>query len=161
MYTEVQAGKTIRFSHDPTDINFKGKSLWNEWEYKKINMGIKNYSQKEIFGMQPTNYEFLDKIADVFLSQRECGNNNELIDTVSFYDNKMSSIVYDYYPFEVEIRDNNLYFFIITNRSEKKIMFSSSLNTDFDKLCDSLIKCIMTDVKKQIPKKFLKAKGFL
>lgn len=21
-------------------------------------MGIKNYSQKEIFGMQPTNYEF-------------------------------------------------------------------------------------------------------
>ena len=66
MYTEVQAGKTIRFSHDPTDINFKGKSLWNEWEYKKINMGIKNYSQKEIFGMQPTNYEFLDKIADVF-----------------------------------------------------------------------------------------------
>lgn len=41
MYTEVQAGKTIRFSHDPTDINFKGKSLWNEWEYKKINMGIK------------------------------------------------------------------------------------------------------------------------
>ena len=40
-YTEVQAGKTIRFSHDPTDINFKGKSLWNEWEYKKINMGIK------------------------------------------------------------------------------------------------------------------------
>ena len=25
--------KTIRFSHDPTDINFKGKSLWNEWEY--------------------------------------------------------------------------------------------------------------------------------
>ena len=140
MYTEVQAGKTIRFSHDPTDINFKGKSLWNEWEYKKINMGIKNYSQKEIFGMQPTNYEFLDKIA---------------------YDNKMSSIVYDYYPFEVEIRDNNLYFFIITNRSEKKIMFSSSLNTGFDKLCDSLIKCIMTDVKKQIPKKFLKAKGFL
>ena len=125
------------------------------------NMGIKNYSQKEIFGIQPTNYEFLDKIADVFLSQRECGNNNELIDTVSFYDNKMSSIVYDYYPFEVEIRDNNLYFFIITNRSEKKIMFSSSLNTGFDKLCDSLIKCIMTDVKKQIPKKFLKAKGFL
>ena len=123
-------------------------------------MGIKNYSQKEIFGMQPTNYEFLDKIADVFLSQRECGNNNELIDTVSFYDNKMSSIVYDYYPFEVEIRDNNLYFFIITNRSEKKMLFSSSLNTDFDKLCDSLIKCITTDVKKQIPKKFLKAKGF-
>lgn len=40
-YMEVQAGKTIRFSHDPTDINFKGKSLWNEWEYKKINMGIK------------------------------------------------------------------------------------------------------------------------
>ena len=159
MYTEVQAGKTIRFSHDPR--NFTGTSLYNEWEYKKINMGIKNYSQKEIFGMQPTNYEFLDKIADVFLSQRECGNNNELIDTVSFYDNKMSSIVYDYYPFEVEIRDNNLYFFIITNRSEKKIMFSSSLNTDFDKLCDSLIKCIMTDVKKQIPKKFLKAKGFL
>ena len=39
-------------------------------------MGIKNYSQKEIFGMQPTNYEFLDKIADVFLSQRACGNNN-------------------------------------------------------------------------------------
>lgn len=32
----------------------------------KINMGIKNYSRKEIFGMQPTNYEFLDKIADVF-----------------------------------------------------------------------------------------------
>ncbi len=29
----VSAGKTIRFSHDPTDINFKGKSLWNEWEY--------------------------------------------------------------------------------------------------------------------------------
>jgi len=107
----------------------------------KINMGIKNYSRKEIFGMQPTNYEFLD--------------------TVSFYDNKMSSIVYDYYPFEVEIRDNNLYFFIITNRSEKKMLFSSSLNTDFDKLCDSLIKCITTDVKKQIPKKFLKAKGFL
>lgn len=107
--------------------------------------------------MQPTNYEFLDKIADVFLSQRACGNNNELIDTVSFYDNKMSSIVYDYYPFEVEIRDNNLYFFIITNRSEKKML----LNTDFDKLCDSLIKCITTDVKKQIPKKFLKAKGFL
>ena len=50
-------------------------------------MGIKNYSRKEIFGMQPTNYEFLDKIADVFLSQRACGNNNELIDTVSFYDN--------------------------------------------------------------------------
>ena len=92
--------------------------------------------------MQPTNYEFLDKIADVFLSQRACGNNNE------------------YYPFEVEIRDNNLYFFIITNRSEKKMLFSSSLNTDFDKLCDSLIKCITTDVKKQIPKKFLKAKGF-
>ena len=112
-------------------------------------MGIKNYSRKEIFGMQPTNYEFLDKIADVFLSQRACGNNNELIDTVSFYDNKMSSIVYDYYPFEVEIRDNNLYFFIITNRSEKKMLFSSSLNTDFDKLCDSLIKCITTDVKKQ------------
>lgn len=111
--------------------------------------------------MQPTNYDFLDKIADVFLSQRACGNNNELIDTVSFYDNKMSSIVYDYYPFEVEIRDNNLYFFIITNRSEKKMLFSSSLNTDFDKLCDSLIKCITTDVKKQIPKKFLKAKGFL
>lgn len=41
MYTGVQAGKTIRFSHDPTDINFKGKSLWNEWEYLKINMGIK------------------------------------------------------------------------------------------------------------------------
>lgn len=52
-------------------------------------------------------------------------------------------------------------FFIITNRSEKKMLFSSSLNTDFDKLCDSLIKCITTDVKKQIPKKFLKAKGFL
>ena len=84
-----------------------------------------------------------------------------LIDTVTFCNNKMASIVYDYYPFEVEIRDNNLYFFIITNRSEKKMLFSSSLNTDFDKLCESLIKCITTDVKKQIPKKFLKAKGFL
>ena len=71
----------------------------------------------------------------------------------------MSSIVYDYYPFEVEIRDNNLYFFIITNRSEKKMLFSSSLNTDFDKLCDSLIKCITTDVKKQIPKEIFKSKG--
>lgn len=49
---------------------------------KKINMGIKKYSQKEIFGMQPTNYEFLDKIADVFLSQRACGNN---INRYSFF----------------------------------------------------------------------------
>ncbi len=96
----------------------------------------------------------------ITLTQKIRSYDKHLIDTVSFYDNKMSSIVYDYYPFEVEIRDNNLYFFIITNRSEKKIMFSSSLNTDFDKLCDSLIKCITTDVKKQIPKKFLKTKGF-
>lgn len=29
-------------------------------------MGIKNYSQKEIFGMQPTNYEFLDKLQMYF-----------------------------------------------------------------------------------------------
>lgn len=78
-------------------------SIKNKYGYKKL------FSEGD-FGMQPTNYEFLDKIADVFLSQRACGNNNELIDTVSFYDNKMSSIVYDYYPFEVEIRDNNLYF---------------------------------------------------
>lgn len=49
MYTEVQAGKTIRFSHDPTDINFKGKSLWNEWEYKKINMGIKKFSEGDFW----------------------------------------------------------------------------------------------------------------
>ena len=40
-YTRVQAGKTIRFSHDPTDINFKGKSLWNEWEYLKNKYGYK------------------------------------------------------------------------------------------------------------------------
>ena len=40
-YTGVQAGKTIRFSHDPTDINFKGKSLWNEWEYLKNKYGYK------------------------------------------------------------------------------------------------------------------------
>ena len=84
------------------------------------------------------------------LTQKIRSYDKHLIDTVTFCNNKMSSIVYDYYPFEVEIRDNNLYFFIITNRSEKKIMFSSSLNTDFDKLCDSLIKCIMTDVKKMI-----------
>ena len=155
----INAGKEIRFSHNPEA--YGECALKWEWDYLQEKHGYFALEKKEIFGMQPTNYEFLDKIADVFLSQRECGNNNELIDTVSFYDNKMSSIVYDYYPFEVEIRDNNLYFFIITNRSEKKIMFSSSLNTDFDKLCDSLIKCIMTDVKKQIPKKFLKAKGFL
>ena len=37
----VSAGKTIRFSHDPTDINFKGKSLWNEWEYLKNKYGYK------------------------------------------------------------------------------------------------------------------------
>lgn len=43
-------GKTIRFSHNPR--NFTGTSLYNEWEYLKINMGIKNYSQKEIFGME-------------------------------------------------------------------------------------------------------------
>ena len=95
------------------------------------------------------------------LTQKMRSYDKHLIDTVTFCNNKMSSIVYDYYPFEVEIRDNNLYFFIITNRIEKKMLFSSSLNTDFDKLCDSLIKCITTDVKKQIPKKFLKAKGFL
>ena len=39
MYTGVQAGKTIRFSHDPTDINFKGKILRNEWEYLKNKYG--------------------------------------------------------------------------------------------------------------------------
>lgn len=77
------------------------------------------------------------------------------------FGNKGYWYAYNQGQFEVEIRDNNLYFFIITNRSEKKMLFSSSLNTGFDKLCDSLIKCIMTDVKKQIPKKFLKAKGFL
>ncbi|MFR6215363.1 MAG: hypothetical protein ACLUJB_17465, partial [Coprobacillus cateniformis] len=36
-YTEVQAGKTIRFSHDPR--NFTGTSLYNEWEYKKNKYG--------------------------------------------------------------------------------------------------------------------------
>ena len=43
MYTGVQAGKTIRFSHDPR--NFTGTSLYNEWEYKKINTDILIYYQ--------------------------------------------------------------------------------------------------------------------
>ena len=95
------------------------------------------------------------------LTQKVRSYDKHLIDTVTFCNNKMSSIVYDYYPFEVEIRDNNLYCFIVNNDFCFKEKFWSSLNTDFDKLCDSLIKCITTDVKKQIPKKFLKAKGFL
>lgn len=33
----VQAGKTIRFSHDPR--NFTGTSLYNEWEYLKNKYG--------------------------------------------------------------------------------------------------------------------------
>lgn len=36
-YTGVQAGKTIRFSHDPR--NFTGTSLYNEWEYLKNKYG--------------------------------------------------------------------------------------------------------------------------
>jgi len=36
-YTEVQVGKTIRFSHDPR--NFTGTSLYNEWEYLKNKYG--------------------------------------------------------------------------------------------------------------------------
>ena len=48
------------------------------------------------------------------LTQKIRSYDKHLIDTVTFCNNKMSSIVYDYYPFEVEIRDNNLYFFIIT-----------------------------------------------
>ena len=51
------------------------------------------------------------------LTQKIRSYDKHLIDTVTFCNNKMSSIVYDYYPFEVEIRDNNLYFFIITNRA--------------------------------------------
>lgn len=50
MYTGVQAGKTIRFSHDPTDINFKGKSLWNEWEYLKNKYGYKKLFSEGDFG---------------------------------------------------------------------------------------------------------------
>ena len=42
------------------------------------------------------------------LTQKIRSYDKHLIDTVTFCNNKMSSIVYDYYPFEVEIRDNNL-----------------------------------------------------
>ena len=48
------------------------------------------------------------------LTQKIRSYDKHLIDTVTFCNNKMSSIVYDYYPFEVEIRNNNLYFYILT-----------------------------------------------
>ena len=37
------------------------------------------------------------------LTQKIRSYDKHLIDTVTFCNNKMSSIVYDYYPFEVEI----------------------------------------------------------
>ena len=37
MYTGVQVGKTIRFSHDPR--NFTGTSLYSDWEYLKNKYG--------------------------------------------------------------------------------------------------------------------------